>query len=350
MTDLYQRYQTLQAEQNLYQRDAAAVLGVSEGEIVASLPHSTYLGSQINDFLQQLESLGNITSIVRNDLAVSEKTGVYRNLDLSPMMGTAINMGGLDLRLFLRRWRHIFAVSDGKKHSFQIFDAQGCAIQKIYLTDDSQTARFEAICRQFADDGVPQFDQPSTNRDNGTMPAETGNLKTLSPAEIRAYQEQWRGLQNVHHFRVVLSQFGIDRLQGLTYAPEGDALPLNIEAIEAILQRCVAGDITLLTFVNNSGMVQIQTGKVHHVVRARGWLNILDHQEENFTLHLNDQAIAQFWFVRRPGSNGIVHSFEAYDAKRELVLQLFGRQADANSEPENWRKLVQAILTEFQIR
>lgn len=340
MTDLYQRYLTLQAEQNLYQRDAAAALGVSEGEIVACLPHSTYLGNNINDFLPQLEQLGMVQSIVRNDLAVSEKRGVYQNLDLSPMMGTAINMGGLDLRLFLRRWQHIFAVSDDKKQSFQIFDAHGNAIQKIYLTEESQTALFEHICQQFASDAAAQFTRPPE--------APTSELTTLTPEKITEYQDAWRGLQNVHHFRVVLSQFGIDRLQGLEYAPAGDALRLNVSAIEAIMQRCAERGITLLTFVNNSGIVQIQTGKVHHVVRARGWLNMMDNKEENFTLHLNDSGIDQFWFVRRPGSNGIVHSFEAYDANRELVLQLFGRQADARSEPENWRELVQEITAEFQ--
>lgn len=340
MNDLYQRYQTLQNEQNLYQRDAAAALGVSEGEIVACLPHSRYLGSQINDFLLQLEQLGNVQSIVRNDIAVSEKTGVYRNLDLSPMMGTAINIGGLDLRLFLRRWRHIFAVANGKRRSFQIFDAHGGAIQKIYLTDDSQIAAFEAICRRFAVDAAPSFDR---------LPeAAAAEPKTLSPEEITEYRRAWLGLQNVHHFRVVLSQFGIDRLQGLEYAPEGDALRLKTEAIEAIMHRCAERGITLLTFVNNSGMVQIQTGKVHNVVRARGWLNMMDNKEENFTLHLNGSAIEQFWFVRRPGSMGIVHSFEAYDKNRELVLQLFGRQADAECEPENWRELVQEIIAEFQ--
>lgn len=339
MTDLYQRYLALQAQHHTYQRDAAVALGVSEGEIVACLPESTYLGKPSEDFLLQLAQFGEVQSIVRNDLAVSEKRGVYHNLDLSPVMGTAINMGGLDLRLFLRHWRHLFAVS-GKKYSFQIFDAYGNAIQKIYLTNEQQIPYWTQICQQLTSSETPSFDR---------QPEKTSQeYQGLSDEEKISYQEEWRQLKNVHHFRMVLSQFGIDRLQGLEYAPSGDALRLQTKAIEVLMQRCAERGITLLIFVNNGGVVQIQTGRVHHVSRLRGWLNIMDDQEEQFTLHLHDENIAQFWFVRRPGSNGIVHSFEAYDAQRQLVLQLFGRQADATTEPENWQELVQEILAEFQ--
>ena len=47
--------------------------------------------------------------------------------------------------------------------------------------------------------------------------------------------------------------------------------------------------------------------------------------------------------IRRPGSNGIVHSIEAYDDRRNLVLQLFGRPADAEAESEAWRALIAEV-------
>lgn len=338
---LYERYLAEQAKQALRPQQAAEKLGVSEGELLSVLPESQYLGTPTDEFLMQLESLGEVRSIVRNDLAVSEKTGVYRNLDLSPMMGTAINLGGLDLRLFLRRWKHLFAVKQEKLTSFQIFDAYGDVIQKIYLTDERQKERFHQICQPLVQSKQPEFE---------TRP-EPGNadLKTLNAEEIEAYQTQWQGLQNVHHFRVVLAEFGIDRLQGLQYAPQGDAQRLDLAAVEAVIRRCAERNITLLSFVNNSGMVQIQTGKVHNVSRMAGFLNILDNDETQFDLHLKDQDMAAFWLVRRPGSNGIVHSFEAYNRRRELVLQWFGRQADEPSEPHEWRELVQGILADFGV-
>ena len=58
---------------------------------------------------------------------------------------------------------------------------------------------------------------------------------------------------------------------------------------------------------------------------------------------LDDAKLAELWFVRRRGSNGIVHSIEAYDDRRNLVLQLFGRPADAAAESEAWRALIAAV-------
>ncbi len=58
---------------------------------------------------------------------------------------------------------------------------------------------------------------------------------------------------------------------------------------------------------------------------------------------LDDAKLAELWFVRRPGSNGIVHSIEAYDDRRNLVLQLFGRPTDAKAESEAWRALIAEV-------
>ncbi|WP_342338101.1 MULTISPECIES: hypothetical protein [Neisseriaceae] len=39
----------------------------------------------------------------------------------------------------------------------------------------------------------------------------------------------------------------------------------------------------------------------------------------------------------------MVHSIEAYDDRRNLVLQLFGRPADAEAESEAWRALIAEV-------
>ena len=58
---------------------------------------------------------------------------------------------------------------------------------------------------------------------------------------------------------------------------------------------------------------------------------------------LDDTKLAELWFVRRPGSNGIVYSIEAYDDRRNLVLHLFGSPADAEAESEAWRALIAEV-------
>ena len=64
---------------------------------------------------------------------------------------------------------------------------------------------------------------------------------------------------------------------------------------------------------------------------------------KSLDIFLDDAKLAELWFVRRPGSNGIVNSIEAYDERLNLVLQLFGRPADAAAESEAWRALIAEV-------
>lgn len=68
---------------------------------------------------------------------------------------------------------------------------------------------------------------------------------------------------------------------------------------------------------------------------------------KSLDIFLDDAKLAGLWFVRRPGSNGIVHSIEAYDDRRNLVLQLFGRPADAEAESEAWRALIAEVRQKY---
>ena len=68
---------------------------------------------------------------------------------------------------------------------------------------------------------------------------------------------------------------------------------------------------------------------------------------KSLDIFLDDAKLAELWFVRRPGSNGIVHSIEAYDERRNLVLQLFGRPADAEAESEAWRALIAEVRQQY---
>jgi len=68
---------------------------------------------------------------------------------------------------------------------------------------------------------------------------------------------------------------------------------------------------------------------------------------KSLDIFLDDAKLAELWFVRRPGSNGIVHSIEAYDERRNLVLQLFGRPADAEAESAAWRALIAEVRQKY---
>ncbi len=99
-----------------------------------------------------------------------------------------------------------------------------------------------------------------------------------------------------------------------------------------------------MIFSGNRGIVQIQTGPVHNLVRARGYLNILDGQEEGFSLHLKDDEIAETWVVRRPIRDGFVTCIEGFDSRRKTVIQIFGRRQEGEPELAAWREITDGLL------
>ena len=103
----------------LRQRDVAAQLGCSEGEIVAAhvgAPADGALSAlrlqpRWRELFHAFESLGDVMALTRNASCVHEKTGTYRNVSCTDRGGLVLDRQ-IDLRLFFSRWAHGFAVTE----------------------------------------------------------------------------------------------------------------------------------------------------------------------------------------------------------------------------------------------
>ena len=78
-----------------------------------------------------------------------------------------------------------------------------------------------------------------------------------------------------------------------------------------------------MVFVGNRHCIQIHTGPVSNLKWMDTWFNVLDPQ---FNLHLKANDVHTLWRVRKPSTDGVITSWEAFDAKGELILQLFGER------------------------
>jgi putative hemin transport protein len=92
-------------------------------------------------------------------------------------------------------------------------------------------------------------------------------------------------------------------------------------------------------FVGNRHCIQIHSGPVRNLRWLDSWLNVLDAE---FNLHLQTRGVTELWRVRKPSSDGIITSWEAFDAQGELVLQLFGARKPGVPELPEWRALAEA--------
>src|SRR5690606_1540266 len=112
---LTQRWAALRSEQPRVRiRDAAATLGVSEAELLATTVDGrsvVRLAPRFRELLKDVPALGKVMALTRNNDAVHERKGVYEDVSTGGHAGLVVGPD-IDLRLFFSDWTHGFALAD----------------------------------------------------------------------------------------------------------------------------------------------------------------------------------------------------------------------------------------------
>ena len=334
-TGLAERWAELQREQpGIRIRNAARELGVSELQLLTLNDQAVCLEPEFQAILEQLEGLGQVMALTRNDHAVHERKGTYRNGSFDGGHVWLFVGADIDLRIFPGPWAHAYAVTEesprGARQSLQFFGTDGAAIHKVYLTEQSDAAAYTALVERFR--AAEQRPLLSLTPASPTPPAMPD-----AQVDVPAFRQEWLALEDTHDFHLLLRKHRVQRTQALRLAPEGHATRVAPAAVRMLLEEAATREVPIMVFVGNRGMIQIHTGPVTNVVEARGWFNVLD---PDFNLHLQDQAIAEAWVVRKPTRDGMVTALECYDAAGEQIVQFFGKRKPGIPELETWRALV----------
>ncbi|MCY1491166.1 Hemin transport protein HemS [compost metagenome] len=337
---LYQAWQTLRGEQpKLRARDAAAHLEVSEAELTASRlgVDAVRLRPEWAALLPALGELGYIMALTRNEHCVHERKGYYREVSVmaSGQMGLVVS-ADIDLRLFLGGWASVFAIEEqtgkGPQRSIQIFDRQGVAVHKVFLTDTSEVAAWAPLVERF------RAEEQSAELDLQPLP-ERAAPKADAEIDVAALREGWASLKDTHHFFALLKKHGAARTQALRLAGGEWAEPLAPSELPKLMEAAGAQEVPIMVFVGNQHCIQIHSGPVKNLRWLDTWFNVLDPE---FNLHLKTPGITELWRVRKPSSDGVITSWEAFDADGELVVQLFGARKPGIPEREDWRQLAES--------
>ena len=316
-------------------RDAARLLGVSEAELVACRTGDgvVRLDADFAELLRAMPAVGDVMVLTRNEHCVHEKHGRYGHVSIGPGHGIVLNHD-VDLRLFMSHWRHGFVVTEevasGVRTSLQVFDIDGTAIHKIYLTAGSDRAAFDALAARFrsagqnSDIAVAPLPPRLADRPDGAI-------------DVANFHKHWRALQDTHDFFGLLQEFGVSRAQAMRLAELEFAYPVARVALRLALQAAADAQTPIMCFVGNPGCIQIHTGRVETLKVMGPWFNILD---PTFNLHLREDAIHQAWVVRKPTRDGIVTSLELFDADGSCFVQFFGERKPRKPELEAWRTII----------
>lgn len=324
--------------------EIANQLAISEAELVASRVgvDVVKLQSDWSSVLPGIESLGKIMALTRNEFCVHERKGPYVDTSIGDNDVGLVVSPDIDIRFLLASWESAFAVEDkvpatvrkdGVLKSVQFFDKQGLAVHKVYLLDESNQEAWPLFVEKFK------------------APEQTAHLdrepKAIKPApladeaiDVQGLKQSWAELKDTHHFFPLLKKYKVERTQALRLVGNEFAEPLAVEFLAEAFERASAAKQKIMVFVGNEGCVQIHTGLVENLKWVNGWFNVLDPE---FNLHLKVDGITELWRVRKPTTEGIVSSLEAYDANGNIIIQLFGPRKPGIPEVKAWRELVESF-------
>lgn len=339
-TDLKSRWEDLLADKpKLRIRDAARELGVSEAGLLATRTGDsvTRLEGDWTALIKLLPKLGRVMCLTRNEAAVHERFGEFRQIDFFHGMGQVVGPD-IDLRLFMSHWKTGFAVTDhtpdGERQSLQFFDAFGDAVHKIYLQPQSEYGSYGVLLNQFR--SADQSNELSVD----PQPERRAELPD-SEIDVEGFQTAWLQLKDTHGFFPMIAKFRVSREQALRIAPEGHARRVAVDSLRSVLENAAALGMPIMVFIGSRGCIQIHTGPVQNIkMFGAEWLNVLD---EDFNMHLRLPLVASAWVVKKPTSDGPVTSLEIYDANGENIALFFGKRKPGEPEDENWRSLCASL-------
>ncbi|AJC20484.1 hemin-degrading factor [Pandoraea pulmonicola] len=335
---LRSEFQRVKTEQNLRDRDAAAALGVSEGETVAAFvgEHVVRLRPDFIEIVEALPALGRVMALTRNNAAVHEKDGQYEKLSHSGTVGLGLGKD-LDLRIFYHHWASGYAVETptetGPRRSLQFFDKSGTAVHKVFLREHSDAAAYDTLVARFrADDQTPGEHVVAVDAPKPETPD--------ADIDVAAFQRDWLAMTDTHQFFEVLKRHGLSRAQALRLAPTDYVQRVPAASVKTLLEDAAGTGLPIMVFVGNAGMIQIHTGPVKQIRVMGPWVNVLD---PGFNLHLREDLVGSAWIVRKPTSDGIVSSLELLDAAGMVIAMFFGERKPGQAEREDWRQTLKRV-------
>jgi putative hemin transport protein len=312
-------------------RDAAKQLGVSEADLLnTGIGVSVVrLNNQFPELLKEVNTLGKVMALTRNDYCVHERKGIYKKATFNGNIGLVVTPD-IDLRLFMSQWAFGFAVNEAERHSLQFFDKSGEAVHKIYLIEDSDKQAYQEL--------VAKYTAEDQQEELTVLPASAPVVELPdNEVNINEFQEGWKALQDTHDFHPLLKKHQLSRTQALRLAPEDYALRLEVSTLKTILENAAARAQEIMVFTGSAGCIQIHTGPIVKLVETGPWFNVLD---PDFNMHLRLDGINTVWLVKKPTNDGWVHSIEVFDKDGNTIVQFFGKRKPGIPESEGWRTLL----------
>ncbi len=273
-------------------RDAGRQRGRAGGARAHVGTTATPLAADWRSILSEMPAVGRVMCLTRNEHCVHERHGRFEDVQVTGPHGLVLGPD-IDLRLFLGSWKHGFAVREplkqGERLSLQFFDGAGEAVHKIYATDETDRAAFDALIARH------RAATPATSPSRRAQ--RTRSDRPDLEIDVEGLRQAWRAMKDTHEFFGMLGKFKVGRVQALRLVGEEFARELPPRACARPVEAASADGTPIMIFVGSGGCIQIHSGPINRLVEVHGWFNVLDPA---FNLHLREAGVARVFSVRKP--------------------------------------------------
>jgi len=147
-------------------------------------------------------------------------------------------------------------------------------------------------------------------------------------------------MTDTHQFMRLTSKLKMNRLGAYRIAGAPHVRALNPGSITQMLEGIRDTQAEVMIFVGNHGCIEIHGGPIGTLKEVGPWQNVLD---PGFNLHLMHGNVVELWAVNKPTKRGPAISVEGFDAKGEIVFQVFGRRTEEKDWYPLWQSIVDAL-------
>ena len=325
------------AEKKLYPYQAAAELGLSEAEFLATKTGDcvTRLSNDVSRILEAFKQLGTVKVITRNPHAVHEKIGSFSKVQVDAMHALVLDKN-IDLRISPSQWAFAFAhvtfPKDKRQVTFQIFDRAGDAVFKVFVNESVEVAE-EVIKELTAEDQSQEL---------AVVKAPEAARSDAHAVDEEQLELDWLAITDPHQFFGVLRKHKIDKSIAYRVVAHDLARPVAAKSLRQILEAAATEAVPIMVFVGNHGCTQIHTGPVSKIVEHGPWINVLD---ETFHLHEKEGEIADAYVEMKPAEEGRkVYSLECFDKNGLAIISVYGERKLGVDELTAWRDLLTRLV------
>lgn len=202
----------------LRDRDLAAKIGISEAQLVVAScgMGATRIDPHPGPIMAAAQTLDEVMALTRTDSCVHERAGIYDNYHPGAHASMVLTED-IDLRIFPSHWCHAYMVEkeagSGTRRSFQVFDAAGDAVHKVFLRDTFDLAAWDTLRAD-----LPLNNQSQTLAVEPRKPTEAPKADT---SKLDILQKEWARMTDTLQLLRLTSKLKMNRL-GAVRAPAGD--------------------------------------------------------------------------------------------------------------------------------